>query len=85
MSDTSADDELRSAREELEGLEGLRPFYGFGCSICEAAPIVPDTGLCGPCTWGESRMRNGCWWTEEQENRLSELRGITTLRPGFQA
>jgi hypothetical protein len=28
-----------------------------GCSNCGAVPAIPETGLCGPCTFGESDAR----------------------------
>lgn len=31
------------------------------CEVCDARPVVNITGLCGPCTWGESETINGNW------------------------
>jgi hypothetical protein len=31
----------------------LAPDWTSKCSSCDHSPIVPATGLCGPCTWGE--------------------------------
>ncbi len=32
-----------------------------GCQNCDQKPVVNMTGLCGPCTWGESDTINGNW------------------------
>jgi hypothetical protein len=37
------------------------PDWKKKCSNCGASPIVPITGLCGPCTFGESDTANGEW------------------------
>lgn len=37
------------------------PDWTKNCEVCEATPIVPLTGLCGPCTFGESETENGNW------------------------
>lgn len=31
------------------------------CDNCGASPTVSATGLCGPCTWGESETVGGNW------------------------
>lgn len=31
------------------------------CEVCDASPIVPATGMCGPCTFGEADTANGNW------------------------
>lgn len=31
------------------------------CANCGASPIVPLTGLCGPCTFGEADTAGGNW------------------------
>ena len=38
-----------------------RPDWGGRCEVCKASPIVPVTGMCGPCTWGESETADGNW------------------------
>ena len=32
-----------------------------GCEVCGQKPVVRATGLCGPCTWGESETAGGNW------------------------
>ena len=31
------------------------------CEVCGASPIVPITGMCGPCTFGEAETAGGDW------------------------
>lgn len=31
------------------------------CSVCAATPIVVETGMCGPCTFGEAETAGGNW------------------------
>lgn len=56
----------QSRKQELE--EGLldasqdtTPDWGHKCENCEATPVVPCTGLCGPCTFGEAETAGGNW------------------------
>jgi hypothetical protein len=37
------------------------PDWSKKCSVCGASPILPLTGLCGPCTFGESETIDGNW------------------------
>lgn len=38
-----------------------KPDWSRGCENCQARPVVPCTGLCGPCTFGEAETANGNW------------------------
>jgi hypothetical protein len=40
---------------------GCEPDWSRNCSICDQTPIVPDTGMCGPCTFGEAATAGGNW------------------------
>jgi hypothetical protein len=41
---------------------GLNEPNWFGeCSNCGASPTHPQTGMCGPCTFGEAEMVGGNW------------------------
>lgn len=31
------------------------------CQACGGTPIVPETGMCGPCTFGEAEAVGGNW------------------------
>lgn len=35
--------------------------YNCKCQNCDQLPTVGDTGLCGPCCWGEAETVNGNW------------------------
>lgn len=37
------------------------PDWNRECSNCGDSPIVPITGLCGPCTFGEADTAGGNW------------------------
>lgn len=39
----------------------FEPDWTGCCETCDAAPIVPATGLCGPCTFGEADTAGGNW------------------------
>ena len=37
------------------------PDWTGSCSNCGESPIVPATGMCGPCTFGEASTAGGNW------------------------
>lgn len=37
------------------------PNWDYECEVCGATPVVPVSGLCGPCTFGEADTINGNW------------------------
>ena len=37
------------------------PDWSSGCENCGERPIVPATGMCGPCTFGEADTVGGNW------------------------
>ena len=39
----------------------VKPDWTGKCENCEGTPIVPITGLCGPCTFGEAETIGGNW------------------------
>ena len=45
----------------------LRPSWTQKCQVCGETPIVPLTGMCGPCTFGEADTINGGWWDEDEQ------------------
>lgn len=53
------------ARHRREGPRGkgndFNPDWTVGCEVCDAKPIVPATGMCGPCTFGEAETIGGNW------------------------
>lgn len=41
--------------------EGIEPDWDRDCIVCGQTPVVPLTGMCGPCTFGESETAGGNW------------------------
>lgn len=39
----------------------VKPDWTKKCEVCGMSPIVPLTGLCGPCTFGEADTIGGNW------------------------
>lgn len=39
----------------------LEPDYTHKCEVCGSTPVMPATGMCGPCTTGESETVGGNW------------------------
>jgi hypothetical protein len=37
------------------------PDWSVPCEVCGSVPTMPATGLCGPCTFGESETAGGNW------------------------
>ena len=37
------------------------PDWKRKCSVCGEKPVVPETGMCGPCTFGEAETAGGNW------------------------
>lgn len=37
------------------------PDWGGRCEVCGASPIAPETGMCGPCSFGEADTAGGNW------------------------
>jgi len=39
----------------------VEPNWSMKCITCGATPVMPITGLCGPCTFGEAETMGGNW------------------------
>lgn len=37
------------------------PDWSRKCSVCGQPPVLPLTGMCGPCTFGEADTVGGNW------------------------
>ena len=48
---------MKKERERI----GAEPDWTGECENCGASPIVPATGMCGPCTFGEADTIGGNW------------------------
>jgi hypothetical protein len=49
------------ARARQAAAEANEPDWEGCCSNCGASPIVKETGMCGPCTFGEADTAGGNW------------------------
>jgi hypothetical protein len=52
-------EEKKPTEKEVE--EMTKPDYTRDCIVCGATPVVPVTGMCGPCTFGEAETADGNW------------------------
>ena len=53
--------EAHKGLHEERGCTLTDPDWTNDCDRCGAKPIVPATGLCGPCTFGEAETAGGNW------------------------
>lgn len=53
--------EKKKPEEKKERDPETEPDWTGNCLICDASPIVPATGMCGPCTFGEAETAGGNW------------------------
>jgi hypothetical protein len=53
----------REKQPEVIGYDddGFEPDWAGECEVCGASPIVPLTGMCGPCSFGEADTVGGAW------------------------
>lgn len=42
-------------------VDDMTPDWTKKCEVCGQSPIVPLTGMCGPCTFGEASTYGGNW------------------------
>lgn len=50
----------------------IKPDWDHDCDICGARPIVPLSGMCGPCTFGEAETAMGAWYDKPGKPRLDK-------------
>ena len=41
--------------------DSSEPRWDYECGVCGQSPVVPLTGLCGSCTFGEADTAGGNW------------------------
>lgn len=46
---------------QREKMNDTTPDWTQECMVCGGAPIVPVSGMCGPCTFGEAETAGGNW------------------------
>lgn len=51
----------REDTSKLTDEQAFEKVWDVGCEVCGAKPTVRATGLCGPCTFGESDTAGGNW------------------------
>ena len=51
----------RKKQARASDKQDAEPDWEHSCENCGAVPIVPATGLCGPCTFGEAETIDGNW------------------------
>lgn len=51
---------LRSL-DDPRGTPDTTPDWSAKCQVCDASPVMPATGMCGPCTTGEADTIGGNW------------------------
>jgi hypothetical protein len=56
-----ARDPKREAEIVKKHEEETEPDWSGKCEVCGQSPIVPATGMCGPCTFGEAETDGGNW------------------------
>lgn len=52
---------MNKPSKEKKRDDSLDKDYTRKCEVCGAKPVVKATGLCGPCTFGESNTAGGNW------------------------
>ena len=51
----------RSTKQNKQTDVDNSPDYESECEQCGATPVVRETGMCGPCTFGEADTIDGNW------------------------
>ena len=49
------------AAARLPSAEETEPDWTRKCEVCGEVPIMPATGMCGPCTFGDADTAGGNW------------------------
>lgn len=51
----------RKGKKKPQRKVETEPDWSGNCEVCGATPIVPTSGMCGPCTFGEAATADGNW------------------------
>lgn len=54
-------DSLATAPAAAAQADETAPDWESKCCVCDQSPIVPATGMCGPCTFGDASTADGNW------------------------
>lgn len=58
---TCSDCRKRAGLEVIDKSRDSEPDWNRKCMNCGAKPVVPFSGMCGPCTFGEGDTAGGNW------------------------
>lgn len=50
-----------SAQPQQAPADSAEPDWTKKCTSCGQSPVVPVTGLCGPCSFGDASTAGGNW------------------------
>jgi hypothetical protein len=50
-----------AVKAKKKSKKDMEPDWITPCEICGEVPMVPATGMCGPCTFGEADTAGGNW------------------------
>ena len=59
--DLSNHQRAKHPKVRTPGDADVEPDWSGECEVCGSSPVVPLTGLCGPCTFGEADTAMGEW------------------------
>lgn len=52
---------MQQEKSKKEKNSDFEPDWSGKCDACDMSPVVPASGMCGPCTFGEANTINGNW------------------------
>lgn len=58
---TYLEEKMKKETKKAERDPETEPDWTGTCENCGQSPIVPLTGMCGPCTFGEADTIGGNW------------------------
>lgn len=56
-----ADEKRELSRGAVLREEDTAPDWRGECEVCGSSPVLPVTGMCGPCSFGEAETAGGNW------------------------
>jgi len=57
---------MSESSEEIK--KNFEPDWKKVCHVCQETPVVPVSGLCGPCHFGTVDALSGDWWDPVTED-----------------
>lgn len=61
MLNMSDNKDTKQKIKSIKGPPNTEPDWNGKCDVCGDSPILPATGMCGPCTFGEADTAGGNW------------------------